>query len=83
MLRVSEDLHCSFRLIKTKERIWIILLEGLFEFHENVHEENMKRRSLIGIGLQNRKEEKKEFKHEILDFVFKVIYDHFVLSNEE
>jgi hypothetical protein len=58
-------------------------LEGLFEFHENVHEENMKRRSLIGIGLQNRKEEKKEFKHEILDFVFKVIYDHFVLSNEE
>ncbi len=67
MLRVGEDLHCSFGLIKTKERIWILLLEGIFElifFYEDVHEENMKRKSILGIGFQSRKEEEEEFKHE-------------------
>lgn len=72
MLRVGEDLHCSFGLIKTKERIWIILLEGIFElifFHENVHEENMTRRSLLGIWFQSRREEEEEFKHEKLFWI--------------
>ncbi len=44
-----------------------MLLEGIFElifFHEGVHEENMKRKSLLGIGLQSTREEEEEFKHE-------------------
>ncbi len=72
MLRVGKDLHCNFGLIGTKERIWIMLLEGIFElifFHESVHEENMKRRSLLGIGLQSRREEEEEFKHEKLFWI--------------
>lgn len=70
MLRVGENLHCIFGFIKTKERIWILLLEGIFElifFHEDVHEENMKRRSLLRIRLQSRREE--EFKHENLFWI--------------
>jgi hypothetical protein len=42
-------------------------LEGIFElifFYEDVHEENMKRKSILGIGFQSRKEEEEEFKHE-------------------
>jgi hypothetical protein len=49
-----------------------MLLEGIFElifFHESVHEENMKRRSLLGIGLQSRREEEEEFKHEKLFWI--------------
>ncbi len=56
-------MHCYFELVRIKERIWIILLEGIFElifFHEDIHYKNwLKKGALVLIGFWEIGERKK------------------------